>query len=129
MLLKKLSHSSGLCGVFCYTGKMSHKLTCIITGKSITVGNEYFDKKVKDFGTEEKFHSLYVSRQAKGLLKRGYKVKEIRDLLKISGDLQEITDKTIKEVLSIKDEDSSGYENTGIKKSDPDVIAYISALR
>ena len=108
---------------------MSHKLTCIITGKSITVGNEYFDKKVKDFGSEERFQSLYVSRQAKGLLKRGYKVKEIRDLLKITEDLKEITEKTVKEVLSVKDEESNIYENTGIKKSDPDVIAYISALR
>jgi len=108
---------------------MSHKLTCIITGKSITVGNEYFDKKVKDFGTEEKFHSLYVSRQAKSLLKRGYKVKEIRELLKVSGELQDVPDKTIKEILSIKDEESTAYENSGIKKSDPDVIEYISALR
>ena len=63
------------------------------------------------------------------MLKRGYKVKEIRDLLKITEDLKEITDKTVKEVLSIKDEESNIYENTGIKKSDPDVIAYISALR
>lgn len=108
---------------------MSHKLTCIITGKSITVGNDYFDKKVKDFGSEDKVHSLYVSRQAKSLLKRGYKVKEIRDLLKVNNSLQEITDKTIKEILSIKDEDSNIYENNSIKKSDPDVIAYISALR
>ena len=108
---------------------MSHKLNCIITGKSITVGNDYFDKKVKEFGSEERVHSLYVSRQAKGLLKRGYKVKEIRDLLKITGELSEVTDKTVKEILSIKDEESSTYENSGIKKSDPDVIAYISALR
>ena len=108
---------------------MSHKLTCIITGKSITVGNDYFDKKVKDFGTEERFHSLYVSRQAKGLLKRGYKVKEIRELLKISGELNDIPEKTLKEILSIKDDESNTYENSGIKKSDPDVIAYISALR
>ena len=108
---------------------MSHKLTCIITGKSITVGNDYFDKKVKDFGTEERFPSLYVSRQAKGLLKRGYKVKEIRELLKISGELNDIPEKTLKEVLSIKDDELSTSENSGIKKSDPDVIAYISALR
>jgi len=108
---------------------MSHKLTCIITGKSITVGNDYFDKKVKDFGSEERFHSLYVSRQAKSLLKRGYKVKEIRELLKVSGELQDISEKTLKELLSIKDDDSSSYENNGIKKSDADVIAYISALR
>ena len=58
---------------------MSHKLTCIVTGKTITVGNEYYDKKVSQFGNEDKFNSLYVSRQVKSLLKRGYKVKEIKE--------------------------------------------------
>ena len=108
---------------------MSYKLTCIITGKSITVGNDYFNKKIKEFGTEERVHSLYVSRQAKSLLKRGYKIKEIRDLLKITGEIKEITDKTIKDILSVKDEELNTYENSGIKKSDPDVIDYISAIR
>ena len=108
---------------------MSHKLTCLITGKSITVGNEYFDKKVSELGSEEKVHALYVSRQAKSLLKRGYKVKEIRELLKSPSDLEEITDKKVKEILSVKDDDSSNYDNNGIKKSDDDVIEYISSLR
>lgn len=108
---------------------MSHKLICIVTGKSITVSNEYYDKKVSEYGTEETFNSLYTSRQAKSLLKRGYKIKEIRDLLKIDADLPEIPDKTVKQILSVKDDESSAYENTSIKKSDPDVIAYIDALR
>lgn len=108
---------------------MSHKLTCIVTGKSITVGNDYFDKKVKQFGSEDKVHSLYVSRQAKNLLKRGYKVKEIRSLLKVEGELSDITDKTVKEILSFKDEDSNIIENTNIKKSDPDVIEYVNTLK
>jgi len=108
---------------------MSHKLICIVTGKIITVSNEYYDKKVAEYGSEDSFNSLYTSRQAKSLLKRGYKIKEIRDLLKIDGDLAEIPDKVVKQILSVKDDESSTYENTSIKKSDPDVIEYISALR
>jgi len=108
---------------------MSHKLTCIITGKSITVGNDYFDKKVKEFGSEERVHSLYVSRQSKNLLKRGYKVKEIRDLLKLTESMDDIPDKVVKEILSVKDDDATISENSGIKKSDPDVVEYISSLR
>jgi hypothetical protein len=108
---------------------MSHKITCVITGKTITVSNEYFDKKVSEYGSEESFNTLYTSRQAKSLLKRGYKIKEIRDLLKIDSSIPEVPDKLIKQILSIKDDESNTYENTSIKKSDPDVCAYISALR
>lgn len=109
---------------------MSHKLSCIITGKTITVGNDYYDKKISQFGSEDKLNSLYVSRQAKNLLKRGYKVKEIRDLLKIDkSNLPDISDKTIKEILKTDDEDSYTYENLSIKKSDPEVMEYIESLR
>lgn len=109
---------------------MSHKLSCIITGKTITVGNDYYDKKVTQFGSEDKLKSLYVSRQAKNLLKRGYKIKEIRNLLKIDDDnLQDISDKVIKEILKTDDEESINYENLSIKKSDPEVDNYINTLR
>lgn len=109
---------------------MSHKLSCIITGKTITVGNDYYDKKVSQYGSEEKLKSLYVSRQAKNLLKRGYKVKEIRDLLKVeSSSLTEIKDSLIKEILKTNDDDSNTYENFSVKKSDPEVTKYIEELR
>ena len=109
---------------------MSHKLTCIVTGKTITVSNEYYDKKVSQFGSEDKFNTLYVSRQVKSLLKRGYKVKEIKDLLKIDrNDLPEVTDKIVKEILKTNDEDVISSESTSIKKSDPEVAEYIQNLR
>lgn len=109
---------------------MSHKLSCVITGKTITVGNEYYDKKVSQFGSPEKVNSLYVSRQAKNLLKRGYKVKEIRELLKTEKKtLPEVTDSMVKEILKTNDEESSSYENISVKKSDPEVEEYIHNLR
>lgn len=109
---------------------MSHKLSCIITGKTITVGNEYYDKKVSQYGSEEKLNSLYVSRQAKNLLKRGYKIKEIRDLLKINAqNLPELKETIVKDILKTSDEESSTYENISVKKSDPEVENYIKGLR
>jgi hypothetical protein len=108
---------------------MSHKLTCIITGKTITVGNEYYDKKVTQYENEETFNSLYVSRQVKSLLKRGYKVKEIKDLFKITTtDLPEVTDKMVKEILKKNDDDYRISDNTSIKKSDPEVTEYVKNL-
>jgi hypothetical protein len=109
---------------------MSHKLSCVITGKTITVGNEYYDKKVSQFGSPEKVTSLYVSRQAKNLLKRSYKVKEIRELLKTEKkSLPEVTDSMVKEILKTNDDESSSYENISVKKSDPEVEEYINNLR
>ena len=73
---------------------------------------------------------MYVSRQVKSLLKRGYKVKEIKDLLKIEReDLPEVTDKLVKEILKTNDEDVISNENASIKKSDPEVSEYIKHLR
>jgi len=109
---------------------MSQKLTCIITGKTITVGNEYFEKKVSQYGTEEKLRNLYVSRQVKSLLKRGYKINEIKNLLKISDENSlDISDKMVKDILKINDDETAIYENISIKKSDPEVIEYINSIR
>lgn len=110
---------------------MSHKISCIITGKVTTVSNEYYNKKISDFSSEEKFNSLYVSRQAKNLLKRGYKIKEIRNLLKVDSEgLSEIPESKIKEILKANnDDDNQNYENFSIKKSDPEVMEYIERLQ
>ena len=109
---------------------MSRKIICVITGKCTTVSNEYYDTKVSKHGSEEKFNSLYVSRQAKSLLKRGYKIKEIRNLLKVNSEtLPEIPESKIKELLKVNDDDNQSYENTSIKKSDPEVVEYIERLQ
>jgi hypothetical protein len=109
---------------------MSHKITCIITGKSITVSNEYYDKKVSEFGTEDKFNSSYISRQVKNLLKRGYKVKDVKKLLKIEDDsLPEISEAKLKTILKMNDDDIPDMESSSIKKSHPDIVEYIKTLR
>jgi len=107
---------------------MSHKIRCVITGKTITVSNEYYENKVSQYGSPEKFSSLYVSRQAKSLLKRGYKIKDIKDLFKIDlTDLPEITDKMVKDILKIKDDDLD-LDSNSIKKSDLEIVEYIKNL-
>jgi hypothetical protein len=57
-------------------------------------------------------------------------VKEIKDLLKVDReDLPEISDKTVKEILKINDDDSFNPEAISVKKSDPEVAEYIQNLR
>jgi len=108
---------------------MSHKLTCVVTGKSIIVGNDYYQKKLSQFGSEQFINDLYVSRQVKSLLKRGYKIQEVRDLLKINPTdkgLKPSDEIDLKKILKI-DDDSSEIDN--IKKSDPDVVEFIQKLK
>ena len=109
---------------------MSHKLCCVVTGKCITVSNEYYDKKISEFINEKELSEKYISRQAKSLLKRGYKVKEIRDLLKIDAEkLPDISDKQVKDILKKDNSDEPNFDNVSVKKSDPDVVEYIENLK
>ena len=109
---------------------MSHKLCCIVTGKCITVASDYYQKKIQEFGGEDELTGSYISRQAKGLLKRGYKLNEVRDLLKINTDkVQQFTDKQISDILKKDKSEETNFENINTKKSDPDVTEYINNLR
>ncbi len=38
---------------------MAKKVTCVITGKSFNFNNEYYQKKVTEFGTEEELQKKY----------------------------------------------------------------------
>jgi DNA-binding transcriptional MerR regulator len=62
------------------------KCTCPITGQSLLFGKDYWDKKVKEFGSEDNLRSFYVARKCKTLLARGFTVTEIRKLLSIVDD-------------------------------------------
>jgi len=59
------------------------KCTCPITGQTLLFGKEYWEKKVKEFESEENLRTFYVARKCKTLLGRGFGIKEIRRLLSI----------------------------------------------
>ena len=62
----------------------SKKLTCIITGKSVTISGDYLDKKIEEFGNEQVLENLYICKEVKSLLKKGYNIIDIRKNLRIS---------------------------------------------
>ena len=102
---------------------MSKKLICVVSGKTTTVTDEYYDKRVSDFQTEENLKQLYVCRAVKNLLKRGYSQTEIRDNLKIES--ASIPESQIKDILAL--EEDVGEFST--QKSDPEVAAFIERLK
>lgn len=106
---------------------MAQKLNCVLTGKSITVSDEYYQKKIKDFGSIENLHKLYCCRQAKNLLKRGYSVVEIHDLLKVTKG--PVVSKEVIEEILLQSGDEYTLDYTSTQKSDPDVATFIAKLK
>jgi hypothetical protein len=108
---------------------MSRKLSCIITGKTITIGEDYYHKKVQEFGSEQTLIEQYCCKQAKNLLVRGYGVDEIRSLLKVDRKMPVIKKEIIDAIRVDNDADALATQSVSVKKSDPEVAAFIANIR
>ena len=76
----------------------SKKITCVITGKSITISGDYLTKKIEEYGSEAALDKLYVCKEARGLLKKGYSVLDTRKLLDVPAD-EELPPKEVIEII------------------------------
>jgi len=108
---------------------MSKKLICVISGKTTIVTDEYYDKRIKDFQTEDLLKELYVCRQVKNFLKRGYQLKEIRENLKVPHSVPLISEKTIERILALEEDTGFTDGAIGTQKSDPEVAAFIERIK
>ena len=108
---------------------MSKKLSCIITGKTIVINDDYYQKKVREFGSEADLAQRYTCRQAKNLLLRGYSVDEIMNLLKVEKKMSAISEEIIKVIRQENSDDTVVFDAVSIKKSDPEVAAFIANIR
>ena len=115
----------------------SRRITCSITGKSYTYGQDYFDKKVKDYVDEDNLKKYFITQKAKTYLNKGYSIQEIRNILNVNDeevpgvDSQEVVDliefhkiqatQTAKKI--------SNTLNFATHKSDPEVTAFINNIR
>lgn len=107
---------------------MAKKITCIITGKTITVSDLYYNKKVSEYGGIEDLSKLYTSREARTLIKRGYSVDECRSLLKVEKKMNEVPDEDLLKIKSFIDDDIMPHDK-GVLKSSEDVQEYIKKLK
>ena len=64
----------------------SRKITCLITGKSYTYGQDYYDKKIKDYIDEDNLKKYFITQKAKNYLNKGYSIQEIRNILNVNED-------------------------------------------
>ena len=111
--------------------KKTTKIKCVITGKETIFTEQYIKKKIDQYGTEENFRKLYVSRDVKSQLKRGSKIDDIVKLLGINCNLSDNSKSEIEEYYkdSIYRDMSSLNETLTaftFDKSDPDVENFIN---
>lgn len=114
----------------------SKTVTCVVIGKSTTYAGDFLKKKIEEYGDEKTLEKLYICKEVKALLKKGYKVKEVRKILGVPGDADE-TPKDIvkllekeyqKTAIAVNDTESSSLSTISTltyDKSDPEVEDFI----
>jgi hypothetical protein len=115
--------------------KKTRKLICNVTGRILFAGKDYYTKKVSKAGSENALHSTYICREAKQLLKKGYELTYVKDILGIeSGFEQQLTEAQITEIICTNDPSLklrlNNCNNTqlGVIKTDPDVKKFIKNI-
>lgn len=76
----------------------SLKIKCNITGKESFFSGEYLTKKIDEYNGIENMEQLYISRDVKTLLKRGYNINEVRNILNVNDDIPLPGEEIIKEI-------------------------------
>lgn len=115
----------------------SKKVICVVTGKPNMFAGTYLAKKIEEFGNEEKLDKYYITKEVKALLKKGYKIKDVRKLLDVSEEtnlpspdvIQHLEDQYQKTAVKINDtnyQTLSTITNLTYDKSDEDVEFFIT---
>ena len=115
----------------------SRKITCSITGKSYTYGQDYYDKKTKDYIDEDNLKKYFITQKAKNYLNKGYSVQEIRNILNVEDtELPSCDSEVMVELIefhkiqaSYTAKKISNTLNFATHKSDPQVTAFINNIR
>ena len=89
----------------------SKKVTCIITGKTATFAGDYLAGLIKEYGDEKTLDEMYVCKEVKAFLKKGYKVVDVRKLLNVPED-EDMPSKAIIEKIEKE------YQKTAVKVND-----------
>tara|TARA_R110002167_G_scaffold116467_7_gene291598 strand:- start:3583 stop:3951 length:369 start_codon:yes stop_codon:yes gene_type:complete len=116
----------------------TRKLKCIVTGKILFATSDYYDRKLdRCDGDVDKLHNTYVCKEAKNLLKQGYLVDNIRDMLNIKDEtLGIVGEDTIKDIINtgkpylrgITSDQVPGLVNNVVHKTDPDVKVFLERI-
>ena len=115
----------------------SRKVTCSITGKNYTYGQDYYEKKVADYVDEDNLKKYFITQKAKNYLNKGYSIQEIRNILNVNeNDVPDPDSSEIAELIEFHKIQASQTAkkisntlNFATHKSDPDVTSFINTIR
>ena len=115
----------------------SRKITCSITGKSYTYGQDYYHKRTKDYIDEQNLKKYFITQKAKNYLNKGYSIQEIRNILNVDEDeVPGIDSEEIVELIEFHKIQAaqttkkiSNTLNFATHKTDPDVAVFINNIR
>ena len=115
----------------------SRKVTCLITGKNYTYGQDYYEKKVIDYIDEDNLKKYFITQKAKNYLNKGYSIQEIRNILNVNeDDLPSADSEAIAELIEFHKIQASHTAkkisntlNFATHKSDSDVARFINTIR
>ena len=113
------------------------KITCLITGKSYTFGQDYFDKKVKEYVDKDNLKKYFITKKAKNYLNKGYSIQEIRNILNVDDEnLPSVDSRDINDLIefhkiqaSHNAKKISNTLNFATHKSDSEVAEFINTIR
>ena len=113
------------------------KITCLITGKSYTFGQDYFDKKVKEYVDKDNLKKYFITKKAKNYLNKGYSIQEIRNILNVDDeDLPDVDSQDIQDLIEFHKIQSpyaakkiSNTLNFATHKSDSAVAEFLNTIR
>ncbi len=115
----------------------SRRITCLITGKSYTYGQDYYDKKIKDYVDEVNLKKYFITQKAKTYLNKGYSIQEIRNILNVEeANLPAPDSELLAELIEFHKIQASHTAkkisntlNFATHKSDPEVTHFINNIR
>ena len=121
-----------------YNNNMSsRKVTCLITGKNYTYGQDYYEKKVADYVDEDNLKKYFITQKAKNYLNKGYSIQEIRNILNVDEEVLIGVDSS--EMLDLIEfhkiqasqtaKKISNTLNFATHKSDSEVAEFINTIR
>ena len=105
---------------------MAKKLTCVVTGKTTSINDDYYSKRVEEHGNEQLLTQRYVCKQVKSLLTRGYSVVEVRDMLNVKQPLPDVSPDAVAWIVG---DPTATPQVHNCQNSDDRVIKYINTIK
>lgn len=113
------------------------KLKCVITGRTLFATNDYYQRKVEQAGSEDKLRESYICKEAKNMIKQGYTVDKIREMLSVDlATVGEVDEQVLQDVLNTGksylrnsiNQQVVSLANSVVHRTDPEVKEFLEKI-